>query len=420
MRKFLLIIVLLNIPFSILSKNKISIINFDNFSFIDSIAKKNSIIFIGESNHFVEEFNLLKFNLIKYLHKNFGYDVLLYEMSNKDLCALNYYKNYNKELYFKSVSDGIWNFMTTKSTGNFYKYLYDSTSIKIHGIDYQQVSRNKGLNIKLLFNSLSNKNPTLLKFNSLLYYDSLLMEHDLKFNNYYKTEFDRRKNKYKVFVKNNDSSSSIKSYWKNHQMLIDSFSFWINLFKLSAIDTMKEELVNSFENSLLYYKQGKIKLIDFDNRDFEMAKNILYYKNQYKGKKIIVLAHNSHISKIKVNKSNDKSIGMFLTKEIKNNAYFLSLNYNMISPQKRYWDSIPHSDNSIERKMAELGNTFFINLHQNCKLIKKKYTFSNAGDDYDSKPILPYKGFDGMIFINNVNYTETPMGRSGFLNYLIY
>ena len=53
--------------------------DFSDLKFLDSIIQNKRIVFLGESQHGINDFNVLKFRMIRYLHEHHNFEVVAFE-----------------------------------------------------------------------------------------------------------------------------------------------------------------------------------------------------------------------------------------------------------------------------------------------------------------------------------------------------
>jgi len=130
----------------------------ENFSFLDSIAVTKRIIWLGESDHRIEDFNELKIDIIKYLHEKHGYNVVVFESGFATCNLSNLVKNSLSSIELLSHSlIGVWR---TNSLCDFMQYIKDH-DVKLAGMDpnnsalllnaelYSEIINNKALAAEL-------------------------------------------------------------------------------------------------------------------------------------------------------------------------------------------------------------------------------------------------------------------------------
>ncbi|MGD6901105.1 hypothetical protein [Bacillus infantis] len=108
-----------------------------DYSFLQKVIKDKRIVFLGENSHTVQEFNETKGEIIQYLHKEMGFNLLVFESGYAE--TLVHHANTahlsSIELMKKSIF-GTWH---TAPTLDLFQYIKDSQSQKekliLSGID---------------------------------------------------------------------------------------------------------------------------------------------------------------------------------------------------------------------------------------------------------------------------------------------
>jgi erythromycin esterase len=289
--------------------NEIKSIDSDDYSdlaFLDSIVANKRIIFLGESSHYINDFDVLKFRLIRYLHEKHNFEVVAFEAGVSTAGFTNLIKDKltGLEMLIHSIK-GIWR---VKGNCNMMDY-FKQNNINIAGIDPNvgELWLNK-TQYNYIFNN-DELSGNLVELDSIMYYD-----YDVIKSKYYHENI-------KPDISKLDS---VKEYLVNGYSTIKSVIPILN----NLSDFQKKVINKAMEARLQLLTTSDNKndtnfYITNYSRDCVMAKNLEYlYDSLYPDKKIIVWAHNGHISK---RLQGSISIGGHLSKQIMDNSYVLGL-----------------------------------------------------------------------------------------------
>src|SRR5690349_3618142 len=89
--------------------NSIDSDNFEDLKYMDALIQDKQLVLLGESQHGVNDFNVLKFRIIRYLHQKHGFDVVAFEagMGNCGLTNLVKDSLSGMEILVRSLI-GVW------------------------------------------------------------------------------------------------------------------------------------------------------------------------------------------------------------------------------------------------------------------------------------------------------------------------
>ena len=296
-----------NPKFITLSENP----NIEDFSFLKEELKNVQVFMLGEKSHFDGNVFEMKTKIIKYLHKEMGFNTIAFESGVYDVWKaqenINNGKN-TKEAFEKSLFQ-IWS--KTKEFQTFIDfYEQNKKDLKLFGFDNQITGKyGEEKLIKDLY-EYCNKNQIQLNLN----------EGDLRLlmESIYYGDFDENDITYLEF-KNSLSKTFdlISKKQKNEEQF-----YWKQIIK---------NLLSLGENS---YK--KISILSTFNttaedniRDKQMANNLLEYLKNHANEKIICWGANQHfandISSINTSIIKDfVPMGSFIKKELKEKMYSLA------------------------------------------------------------------------------------------------
>lgn len=251
----------------------------NDFSFLDSLLKDARIVMLGESSHGTEEFSLVKKQLIKYLHENLGYNVLLFESPMIACSYLNIGSDTNSTNLVKNSIQWVWH---TETIRDLFAYVKNS-GMQFNGFDPQFIQSPFRAYI---YEAAFNNQPGLLELEKRI----------------------------AATIHNGALYLSLK----------DSFSTAYGRFA-TALDTEKlnplqQWLRQTFITNTSYYS----RIRQGDQRDSCMAKNIIWLaENIYKNEKLIIWAHNTHIDRNAT--SAKRLMGKLLSDHLKDQLYGIGL-----------------------------------------------------------------------------------------------
>ncbi|MCD4794669.1 MAG: erythromycin esterase family protein [Bacteroidales bacterium] len=354
--------------------------DYKDLEFLKKIIGDNRFVLLGESSHFVEEYSKIKKRLIKFLHKEMGFDVILFE-SDFFNCNTSYLicdSLSTKEFLDNSIF-GLWH---TKINYKLFEYIKET----------------KKTETPLLFSGFDIRKSNITE-NQLLYayYKNYLKPKDYAefvnldtITNKYFRNVILNKNK-KAF--NQSLSLKLTDRYNTLQNSINKYKKNIDREIFKRIILNKKYLINIIEIA----KSDAKKYIDM--RDKFMAENIEWIAdNLYPDKKIIIWAHNAHV----MNNKEYMSMGYYFSDKIKKQSYTVGI--FGLKGSWGYGENI-HNENNLKKNSLEavICNTnneiSFINLNENFNidynkkvyLWKQKKTIRKINQEYD-----------GLLFIRNI------------------
>jgi erythromycin esterase len=376
----------------------ISILN-DNdqdLTFLDSLLSEKKIILLGESAHGVNEYSLLKFRLIKYLHEKLHYNTILFESGISE-CA---YVDENKENLSPTemLNDGLFSIWQTKSNIDLMQYIQNN-NIHIYGFDNQYTSSKNSEYIKLIAPKVdlgfANKIYTLDTTIARLYFN----------NNTYSSTPNKTKDHYL------NLKQEINATYPQFIFKIDSSLNRENskrIISRNEFSLLKKILLNK-----LYYVNTVIQGPTYiKQRDSIMGNNFKFLIDSLnKDSKIIVWAHNSHIAK-----TGSLNPTSYLGKIIQKNYSKITYGIGFYAYQGETMENrrtgkviISKPDSTrLEYHLFKLANNvpfenkaLFQNFY-NIQLTKENnwLTRKMPAFGWGFTPIIPIEEYDGIILIN--------------------
>jgi len=246
----------------------------ENLHFLKQVLENKQYIFLGESSHTVKEYSEAKVNIIKYLHKELGFNVLAFESELGDCFIGNYLSADLDPLKYMSGSIGrVWQ---NEYLLRLFKYMKETEKLNplhLSGIDVQQ---SDGKHFSPFLQSYLTKTVREM----FIKFDRLANEEPSQINILKRRKEFRRK----ITELENIGNELIKE--------IEKQSFPTKIMHKVVVQTIKNRLNYSTAN----LSKGFSKLFEF--RDELMAKNLEFLsKEVYPGEKFIIWAHNFHVRK---------------------------------------------------------------------------------------------------------------------------
>lgn len=369
--------------------NDISISAKENYDlkFLNKILDNNRIILVGESTHSDGKTIEAKGRLIKYLHENLNYDIILYEAGEYDCWLMD--NEMSKNPHSKNIGglglfDFWWNNNASQKLFSYYleTKILQERPIKIGGFDIQF----SGSSFK--FELRKKKFLEFLEKNGIFITD------------------------YKALNRNIDNIKSLTTQWytEKHFSQIEKKNLLEDLEKLEEeclkLDKSEENIIfaryiSDIRNSIIKnwnFEPGSYKSMHF--RDSLMAKNAIYQiENFYKDKKIIIWCSNIHLFFKEYNKEYTP-MGKYLKDKYGQNMYSLAFtSYARSDKNNNIYDR--PSKLAIENFFHDTHHPFLFLDFKSCSsgsIINRKFT-SRINQNIDQKKC--WKNYvDGVFFID--------------------
>ena len=382
------------------AKKKINSIDFNakdssDLKILDSILKGNRILMLGENQHNDGETFKAKSRIIKYLHENLDYNVVLYEAGQYDCSLMN---NEMKINGLKTPKDsiggvGLFNFWwannETKPLIEYYlKSKSSTTPIEIGGFDIQ-------FSGSLL--SGQKRSELLKKF---------LTKNNIDINNYpilNKNLKNITYLSYDWYANKKLSNSQKKTLLNEIIQLVDLISSFDVTEENILYSRYLKDIKNNFYKSW-NYKTGSMKSMNF--RDSLMAQNLIYQIDSiYKDQKVIVWCANIHTFFEKYNEDYFP-LGSYIKNKYGKNSYMMAFSsYGKYNNRKEIIEK--PSKFAIENSFHETNTPYFIinlrNIGEKSLLKNKFFSTINQGIDQEKK----WSDFIDGIFYIDINKNPT-------------
>jgi erythromycin esterase len=265
--------------------------DFEDFKYIDSLIQDKRLVLLGESQHGVNDFNVLKFRIIRYLHQRHGFDVVAFEAGTAYCGLTNLVKDSlnGMEILVRSLT-GVWR---VKGNCELMNYIRDS-NMAIAGIDPNTTSLGPTTSQYTRLVGSADLAKRFAKADSMKLFGYQMAKTAWKFNDtpFNKTKIDSLRNALK-----NEYGNLAKEIARSQ-----------NISQIQKIAVKKAIEATLIELSTSLDKKDENYFITGLQRDKLMAKNLEYLVDSlYKEKKIIVWAHNAHIAREPIPGYNDNT-----------------------------------------------------------------------------------------------------------------
>ena len=362
--------------------------DFSDLQFLEPLLDGKRIVQLGEDNHSTKEQSLMKVRLIKYLHQELGYEVIAFESGLLD-CYLAYHQieMLGSQSTMEHCIFGIWH---TEEVLPLFEYVtsvsQSSSPLILAGVDIQSSQGE--------FNTSPSFYFQLIRLIDSNYAKDIKNLENVFFEPSYNGDL------YKALSEITDGQDPIIMYdelamfFDTHKQKINrSFpDYHLPATAASQGAWTRARYIEQIESRSIRWKSINI-------RDHAMARNVQFLAEElYPDKKIIVWAHNYHISEAQVAKE-WKNMGAHLERYFSDSLYTIGLfGYRRGSSRE-----------TITNILYSYGKPYlFIALSNN-----------NPDDQNPFQPILPSyespadKYFDALIFFDKVTLPHRLSSFSG-------
>lgn len=353
--------------------------------------KNKRIVLLGEFNHGSREVFVSRNDLIKYLHENLGFNVVLFETGIGELGTVDLQES---NLSPQEMTYGFFNGWRTREFEDLMQYIKEK-NIAVGGFDVQRT----GNSFKQLLEAEAKK----INLDSIHYHN--LEERFTAVKN----ELNNRK---AVFDAVENPTLGLINDYKNLETFLKGDQ---NADK--ALLLTKKTISNriAYLSYFLEFVKDKDWNKRWEARDFAMASNVEWLINTfYKNEKIIVVAHNFHIAKFN---EKEEVMGEFLKKKYGAEMYSLGVfagkgsylgnsgNEETLSPP----DSEKLDIKSVIEKLD--GPLNFVNIPEKPKKgyhwLFDKVTINDTFIDLsNTNEMVLSKHFDGILLLDKVSVPQ--------------
>lgn len=309
----------------------------EDFSFLKEELKDVQIVMLGESSHFDGNVFEMKTKIIKFLYQEMGFKTIAFESGIYDLWKAQ--KDINNGINTKDVlTNSLFSIWAKRNEFITFMDFYDENkkNLKLIGFDYQITGTNGNINLTKDIFEYAKKIKYQLKFKhedfelllESITNSGMFDEEDITFNQFKSELSDFKTN----ISKQKDSDEKFYYY-----QIVKS------ILELGTDSNAKEEILSTFYTTA-----------SDNNRDKQMADNLLAYIKQNPNEKIICWGANAHFVN---NTSSIKEpivkefipMGSYLKKELKSKVYSLAsiTSKDSVFIQNK-WHKTPVIKNSFE------------------------------------------------------------------------
>jgi len=359
--------------------------NYKDLEFLSFLLSDKQFVFIGECNHYSSEQYLLKSRIVKYLHKDLGFNVLMHEGKIGTIS------------FFNSIKTD------TIAIEKLIKYF----------ISYFPCYELEGL---VRFSQYSNLFITGFDIwldEPYMWYPAVRKYFNLSESTFYKDSvfYDM------LTTSSNQTKEVIAAFAEKRKTLSKELSLlWQNEANLVDLDTINDIIQKCIYKSMLVKSDYYLLLADgrmsVTIRDSMMTETFLWLiSNIFQNEKIIIWAYNGHIMKhnpyfyekgiYKGMSSNIGNIFMRLPNEIKEKSYVLGIygyEGELKTDKFEFKVNTPNKNSLCSEIMKSGYNIAFCNIkNEPLKIFSKKTRFNSK------LKYIPKESFDGIIVIRSIN-----------------
>jgi len=263
--------------------------------------KNKRIVLLGEFNHGSKEVFVARNELIKYLHKNLGFDVILFESGIGELAPMDIFR---KKISSKYMTVGLFGGWRTQEFVQLMDYVKNE-NISINGFDIQRTGGS---------------------FERLL--EIVLKQHNIdttqaqKFEQRFTSEKRKLTNKKVSFDSVQNSTTALISDYSKLQKLLTNGQPNTTDKKIMLVQKTIENRIAFLSYQLNFKKDGDWNR-RWKARDVAMAQNVEWLiETLYANRKVIIIGHNFHIARYN---ENEEVMGEFLKQKYDAEMYSIGV-----------------------------------------------------------------------------------------------
>jgi len=376
---------------------------YDDLRFFKQILKDKRIVQLGESGHGIAEYFILKTRLVKYLHEELGYNILAVEGSLADCSsAFMDIESLSDTLLMQGCFYPTWNFKEALPLFSYVKSTLNTPNpLILTGFDNIPTGKYFSVFFKSIISDLDSS--------KLSAFENVNTRTNVFINGINANTF----SEYKRSIL--DSLSVCERFvWENKPAIQNRYSE-----SPHVIDYLLRSLAN-IKSTISIEKEEYSRNTMERMRDKLMGENLIWLADSVFGQqKIIVWAHNAHVSKAysqipdlgegrsflrqgeyvyKKFENQSYTIGLYCY-EGSGYAFFLNGNYELETP----------GTFSLESKMKNSQyDISFLNIKETSKSDTSFNWLYDSIPSYEwgrfEQLIIPRNHYDGLLFINKVSH----------------
>ncbi len=394
--------------------------DYSDLEFLKSLLADKTVVSLGENFHRVGEYSTLKTRIIKYLHEELGFDVIAFESGMGECAAVS--EDISNLTSKEMMENSIFPIWHSKETLGLFDYIKAQSKtdrpLELAGYDMQLTSMYfsnfmfkwlYGIDVDIATDFATFEMEYLQSFYGLL--NQYAFE-SYKHKQEFQTILDKYAPKYEEVIKYmTNNREKFEAVYPDNKQLFD--------IAIKTLQTRPDMVkMSMLENRASY-----------ELRDVIMADNVEWMmKTLYPNKKVILWAHNDHLSKNTseiLTQENGKwinnftSMGELLSKKLQDKMYVIGFYMNSgkattITTMKPF-DIKPMPNGSLENLMMNSGYKYtFVDLMNHEKETKEYEWMFNpifAGEDGMTSEIIrpmsmlfvPKNQYDALILIDEVS-----------------
>lgn len=355
--------------------------------FLKSVENKKMVL-LGELNHGSHEIFITRNEIIKALHQQLDFDVILFESGVGELAAIDFKIDSLSEAQLVGGFFGNWRAEEFKELMSYAK----NNQLEVAGIDVQKTGS--------VFTSFLQE---VAKNNSIdpVFYEPI------------EERFDKQKS---LLTNRQAEYDSLKS--DTEKLVLDYQALWDQFQQIDNLSKESKLVQKTIENRIAYlryfleFTRTKDWNARWKARDEMIASNVEWFiENLFKNQKVIIVAHNFHIAKYN---EKEEVMGEFLRKKYDTEMYSLGVfagsgSFADNSGNTEKMEPIATDENDIKKHILALeGRVQFIDIPKPVGL-KRNFLFDEITindtfiDLFNSNKIVLEDHFDGVLFIDKIS-----------------